>query len=59
MSDSSDYSPDDQILAEFVLELERAGSRTVDTEPWINRYPHLSERFRNALRIQEQLNQLL
>ena len=57
MSDSSDYSPDDQILAEFVLELERAGSRTVDTEPWINRYPHLSERFRNALRIQEQLDQ--
>jgi serine/threonine protein kinase/WD40 repeat protein len=56
MSDSASAPhPDDEILAQIMLERERAGSQGVDLDAYVSRYPHLAREIRELFQVQEAL----
>ena len=47
--------PDDEILAEFVLEIEQIGPDNVDADAWCAKHPTLKKRLRDTLRMHKAL----
>ena len=57
MNDSTTYSPEEQVLADFALEVERLGPQGIDLTSWTERFPELGAIFKNLLATQRALEQ--